>query len=94
MYCKKCEIEWKLLSKCPICDYKKREQGETKEFKEFESIKKCSFTKDDIIIITYKGELSDDQVSHIKKGIKMQLPDNKILLLEGGLELSVLTKGD
>lgn len=63
-----------------------------KEFELFESIKKCTFTPEDIIVLTYKKELSDEQVLSIKTEIKKHLPDNKILLLEGGLELSVLTE--
>lgn len=63
-----------------------------KEFEEIENIKKCTFTKDDIIIITCENHLSDEQWHHVSKEFKKHLPDNKILLLEGGLELSVLAK--
>ena len=58
-----------------------------------ESIKKITFDKNDILVLTCEQDLSDDQVTRIAEQIKGFLPEGtKILLLAGGIQLSVLTE--
>jgi hypothetical protein len=60
-----------------------------------ESIKKTSFEKGDVLFITTEANLTMQQIATLREDINRSLPEGvKPVLLEGGLQLSVLTKGE
>lgn len=57
------------------------------------SIKKTSFKKGDILVLTTEINLTRAQASRIREDVSRGLPEGvKTILLKGGLQLSVLTK--
>ena len=58
-----------------------------------ESIRKVTFDKNDTLVLTCEQHLLDEQYNRIIKVTKENLPEGtKVMLLEGGLSLSVLTQ--
>ncbi len=62
---------------------------------EIASMKKCSFKKGDVIVLTCERPITISTAERIAENVKRELPAGvKVLLLESGLELSVLSQED
>lgn len=69
--------------------------GEVDGWGVIDSIKKTSFKKGDVLVLTTEANLSMAQASRIREDISRSIPEGvKTVLLEGGLQLSVLSKGE
>jgi hypothetical protein len=59
-----------------------------------ESIKKVSLGPDDVVIISCPAVLSLAQRFNIQECVDYNFKDNKVLILDGGLTIDVLSKQD
>jgi len=48
----------------------------------------------DIVVLNYPDYLSESAISNITNSIKAHIPDNKIIILEGGLTIGIIRKED
>lgn len=55
-------------------------------------IKATELRKDDIVVIKYKGVLSDDAYKRLKEHYKRTFGKQEILLIEEGGEIEILRK--
>ena len=60
---------------------------------EANQVSKESITEDDILVIECERKLSHEQVKQIRNSVEKNLTlKNKVIVMEGGLKLSVLKK--
>ncbi len=60
---------------------------------DIDEIKKVKIDKDDIIILRFKGALTEATIKNIKDSFWLHFK-NEVIILEEGIELSILTKDD
>ena len=53
-------------------------------------IRKVNIKKDDVIILYSDEHISSIGVDKIKENVKKVFPDNKVVIMDGGLKLSVI----
>ncbi len=58
---------------------------------EIEDIKKINVNPGDVIVIRANRKISAESAFRINQFVIGALPDNKVIILDGDLELSVLT---
>jgi len=65
-------------------------QIDGKDYIELKNIKRAKLNKDDIVIFSTEKNLHPEHIKKIKKYLKKDFPDNKVLILMGGIKLSIL----
>ena len=59
---------------------------------EIEDIKRLSLKPDDVLMIRSKDKLSGFVKNELRKTLTSVFPDNKILIVDGGFDLSIVEK--
>jgi hypothetical protein len=63
-------------------------------FVEIEDIKKVNLAEGDIVVLRYQQILSREQRDGAIKFTRASFPDNKVVCLDGGATIDILTKQD
>ena len=63
---------------------------DNKDYIELKNIKRAKLGKEDIIVLSTEKNLHPEYADKIKKHFGKDFPDNKVLILTGGLKLSIL----
>ena len=65
---------------------------DNKDYIELKNIKRAKLGKEDIIVLSTEKNLHPEYADKIKKHFGKDFPDNKVLILTGGLTLSTVRK--
>jgi len=63
---------------------------DNKDYIELKNIKRAKLGKEDIIVLSTEKNLHPEFITRIKEYFKKDFPDNKVIILMGGLKLSIL----
>lgn len=58
---------------------------------EIEDIKKVNLSKDDMVVLRFSQTLSSEQRDSIEKLTKARFPHNKVICLDGGASIDIVT---
>jgi len=58
--------------------------------REIERLQAVSVAPDDVIVLTLAGIASERTIEKLREGITERFPDNRVMILQGGLTLSVM----
>lgn len=59
-----------------------------------EAKKLCITDKSDVIVLSSKEALSEQTLLRMRSEMERLFPDNKVIILDGGLDVKVLTRED
>jgi hypothetical protein len=55
-------------------------------------LSKLAVSKDDVVVLSLKGELRENEAKHIMMVLKHAFPSNEVLILTEGVKIGVMEK--